>query len=132
MAFFSSKKSVDKKTSTSQVEDKKIYLLPTNLTIRSFIVGKLHEVSKLPIRMDRKEWLATNCLQFFNHINSQYEVMSEFCSCSSMCVGTNVYEWQDGKSSKKQKLSARQYVDTGMAFIQRNMEDENTFPTKFG
>ena len=44
----------------------------------------------------------------------------------------SVYEWQDGKSSKKQKLSARQYVDTGMAFIQRNMEDENTFPTKFG
>ena len=48
------------------------------------------------------------------------------------CNPFRVYEWQETKSGRKQKLSARQYVDTAMSFVQKTMQDENIFPTKFG
>ena len=43
-----------------------------------------------------------------------------------------LYKWQETKSGQKQKLSVCQYVDTAMSFVQKTMQDENIFPTKFG
>jgi MOB kinase activator 1 len=134
MSFLFNSKS-EKSKSSSQIDEKKIYLAPENLCILPMVVGRLHDISRLPPKSDKNEWLATNCIQFFNQINVQYGAVSEMCtkdSCPVMCAGPNVYEWQDGKTGRKQKLSARQYVDTAMSFVQKNMQDDSTFPTKFG
>lgn len=125
----------DKKASSSQPEEKKAYLEPENVVLLPVVVGRLHDASRLPPRNEVNEWLATNCIQFFNQINTQYGIIAEMCkqdTCPVMSAGSQVYEWQETKSGRKQKLSARQYVDTAMSFVQKTMQDENIFPTKFG
>lgn len=38
----------------------------------------------------------------------------------------------DIDKKKKAKMHAKQYIDTVMANIQKQLSDEQTFPTKFG
>ena len=41
------------------------------------------------------------------------------------------YHWVDDKG-KKTKLSAPQYIDYVMTFVQKTINDETIFPTKHG
>merc|ERR1712079_74894 len=72
---------------------------------------------------------------FFEHINLLYGTVSEFCnltSCPEMTgPGPRVYMWLDDKG-KKSKLSAPQYVDYVMTYVQKVVNDEAMFPTKHG
>merc|ERR1712038_789130 len=72
---------------------------------------------------------------FFEHINLLYGTVSEFCnltSCPEMTgPGPRVYMWLDDKG-KKSKLSAPQYVDYVMTYVQKVVNDETMFPTKHG
>ena len=45
--------------------------------------------------------------------------------------GQRVYMWVDEKG-KKSKLSAPQYVDYVMTYVQKVVNDETVFPTKHG
>ena len=45
--------------------------------------------------------------------------------------GQRVYMWVDEKG-KKSKLSAPQYVDYVMTYVQKTVNDETLFPTKHG
>lgn len=92
---------------------------------------------------------------FFEHINLIYGTISEFCtpsSCPDM-VGpgprfvknwkkaskyhliffqnSRQYLWVDEKG-KKSRLSAPQYIDYIMTYVQKTINDEGTFPTKHG
>jgi len=43
------------------------------------------------------------------------------------------FDWlEDRKGSKKTRLPAKQFIDTSLAQIQRQLRDEQIFPTKFG
>ena len=72
---------------------------------------------------------------FFEHINLLYGTVSEFCtlsSCPEMTgPGPRLYMWLDDKG-KKSKLSAPQYVDYVMTYVQKVVNDETVFPTKHG
>ena len=72
---------------------------------------------------------------FFEHINLLYGTVSEFCnltSCPEMVgPGPRTYMWLDDKG-KKSKLSAPQYVDYVMTYVQKVVNDESVFPTKHG
>ncbi|KAH9519212.1 Maintenance of ploidy protein mob2 [Bulinus truncatus] len=74
-------------------------------------------------------------IAFFNHVNLIYGVVSEFCtadSCPAMTAPDNVqYFWYDEKG-KKSKNTAPQYIDYVMTHIQKLINDEAVFPTKFG
>uniref|UniRef100_S4RJB1 MOB kinase activator 2a n=1 Tax=Petromyzon marinus TaxID=7757 RepID=S4RJB1_PETMA len=88
-------------------------------------------LTALPPEIDRNEWLATHTTTFFNYINLQYSTISEFCtpdSCSTMCIGS----MQDSDRGKKTKCTAPQYIDCVMSYVQKQVTDENTFPTKYG
>ncbi|XP_005112185.2 MOB kinase activator-like 2 [Aplysia californica] len=89
----------------------------------------------LPPSSDLNEWLATHTISFFNHVNLVYGVVSEFCTaetCPAMSAPDNVqYFWTDDKG-KKSKNTAPQYVDYVMTHIQKLINDESVFPTKFG
>ena len=70
-------------------------------------------------------------------------------SCVSMCSSTvpccsiaslnyidvlfySTYEWQDGKNKRHTKLPAKEYIDSALTMIQKQLQDETIFPTKFG
>jgi len=64
-----------------------------------------------------------------------YGTISEFCtpsSCPDMIgPGPRQYQWVDEKG-KKSRLSAPQYIDYIMTYVQKSINDETTFPTKHG
>ncbi|PWA14216.1 hypothetical protein CCH79_00012273 [Gambusia affinis] len=89
----------------------------------------------LPPGMDKAEWLASNTVAFFKHINLFSSALSEFCtpsSCPTACGPDNiVYFWTDDHG-RKLKCSAPLYFDYAMSYIQELLTDEDVFPTKAG
>jgi MOB kinase activator 1 len=68
-----------------------------------------------------------------------YSTITEFCSpvaCPTMSAGQRYeYLWADPSSKSNRepiKMSAPQYVDTLMTYIQNKIDDENMFPSKLG
>jgi len=95
--------------------------------------GDLRSAVKLPQGEDPNEWLAVNIIDFFNQINLLYGSITEFCtpkSCPVMSAGPKYeYLWADGKDIRKPiKVSAAEYADYLMTWVQNILEDENTFP----
>jgi len=96
--------------------------------------GDLRGAVKLPPGEDLNEWLAVNIIDFFNQINLLYGSITEFCtpkSCPVMSAGPKYeYLWADGKDIKKPlKVSAPEYADYLMTWVQNILEDETIFPT---
>ncbi|XP_077451440.1 MOB kinase activator 2 isoform X2 [Stigmatopora argus] len=92
-------------------------------------------LTSLPPGVDRTEWLATNTVWFFKHINLFSSALSEFCTpstCPTACgPGDTVYVWTDDHG-RKLKCSAPLYFDYAMSYIQDLLTDEDVFPTKAG
>lgn len=91
----------------------------------------------LPEGEDLNEWLAVNIVDFFNQINMLYGTITEFCTpktCPVMSAGPKYeYLWADGTTVKKAiKVSAPEYVDYLMTWIQKQLDDEAIFPSKIG
>ncbi|KAJ3333421.1 hypothetical protein HDU76_008232 [Blyttiomyces sp. JEL0837] len=92
---------------------------------------------QLPEGEDLNEWLAVNVVDFFNQINMLYGTITEFCTpqeCAIMSAGPKFeYLWCDGVYFKKPvKVSAPEYVEYLMNWIQSQLDDESTFPSKIG
>ncbi|KAF7224551.1 MOB kinase activator 2 [Nothobranchius furzeri] len=92
-------------------------------------------LAKLPPGVDKSEWLASNTVAFFKHINLFSSALSEFCTpstCPTACGPENtVYFWNDDQG-RKLKCSAPLYFDYAMSYIQELLTDEEVFPTKAG
>src|SRR5271169_4512894 len=86
-------------------------------------------------------------VDFFNQVNMLYSTITEFCSptaCPTMSAGQRYeYLWADPTPSSTSsttttttreplKMSAPEYVDTLMTYIQSRIDDEATFPSKIG
>jgi MOB kinase activator 1 len=102
--------------------------------------------------------LLTAAVDFFNHLNMLYGTVTEFCTpqevyniaismfhpfvltsfyvlqCPVMSAGPRYeYLWEDGATYKRPtKLSAPDYVDALMNWVQGLLDDENIFPHKIG
>ncbi len=101
--------------------------------------GNLRLAVVLPEGEDLNEWLAVNTVDFFNHINMLYGTITEFCTpseCPVMCAGSRFeYHWQDANSAlyrRPTKMSAPEYVDCLMNWVQSQLDDESLFPSKVG
>eukprot|EP01117_Protostelium_nocturnum_P007136 TRINITY_DN2558_c0_g1_i2.p1 TRINITY_DN2558_c0_g1~~TRINITY_DN2558_c0_g1_i2.p1 ORF type:complete len:219 (-),score=55.91 TRINITY_DN2558_c0_g1_i2:936-1592(-) len=99
--------------------------------------GNLRQAVKLPEGEDINEWLAVNTVDFFNQIHMLYGTITEFCThqaCPVMSAGPKYeYHWADGQTIKKAiKLSAPDYVDYLMQWVQNYLDDETMFPSKIG
>lgn len=72
---------------------------------------------------------------FFNHLNLFYGTIAEFCTsinCPSMSAGSQTeYLWSDAQK-KNVKVSAPQYIDFVMSWVQTVVDDQNMFPTRAG
>jgi len=98
-------------------------------------MGNLKEAVRLPKGEDLHEWLAVNIVDFFNQVNILYGNITDFCTpktCETMSAGPKyVYLWADGQIIKKPiKVSAPEYVDYLMTWIQSIMDDESVFPAR--
>ncbi|KAJ3054438.1 Karyopherin transporter [Rhizophlyctis rosea] len=80
---------------------------------------------------DPNEWLAVNTVDFFNQINMLYGTITEFCTpreCPVMSAGPKYY--CDGVQFKKPvKVSAPDYVNYVMEWVQKQLNDESLFPS---
>lgn len=100
--------------------------------------GSLRKAVKLPEGEDLNEWLAVNVVDFYNQINLLYGSITEFCSpqtCPEM-KATDEFEylWQDAASgySKPTKMPAPEYIEHLMTWVQSNVDNESTFPSRIG
>lgn len=114
--------------------ERKLYLQDPLLELR-IPETEINFLTDLPGGLDYNEWLASHTIGFFEHINLIYGTVSEFCTpstCGDMLgPGPRQYLWVDEKG-KKSRLSAPQYIDYIMTYVQKTINDESTFPTKHG
>uniref|UniRef100_A0A0A9YM72 MOB kinase activator-like 1 n=1 Tax=Lygus hesperus TaxID=30085 RepID=A0A0A9YM72_LYGHE len=98
--------------------------------------GNMRNAVQLPPTEDLNEWLAVNTVDFFNEISLLYGTATEFCtrtSCPSMNAGDYKYLWMDGvKYKKPTEVSAPEYVDLLMEWIEAQLNDEQIFPLQVG
>jgi len=100
-------------------------------------MSNLKQVVVLPEGEDVNEWLAVNTVDFFNQTNMIYGTLTDFCTpekCSVMSAGPKYeYHWADGAQVKKAiKVSAPEYVEYLMNWVQGQLDDESLFPSKSG
>ncbi|KAJ6155337.1 hypothetical protein N7470_005903 [Penicillium chermesinum] len=99
--------------------------------------GSLRKAVKLPEGEDLNEWLAVNVVDFYNQINLLYGSITEFCSpqtCPEM-KATDEFEylWQDSENYKRPtKMSAPEYIEHLMTWVQSNIDNEQMFPSRIG
>ncbi|KIW20450.1 hypothetical protein PV08_01025 [Exophiala spinifera] len=100
--------------------------------------GSLRKAVKLPEGEDLNEWLAVNVVDFYNQINLLYGSITEFCSpqsCPEM-KATDEFEylWQDAATGypKPTKMAAPEYIEHLMTWVQSNVDNESTFPSRIG
>ncbi|VVB17008.1 unnamed protein product [Arabis nemorensis] len=99
--------------------------------------GNLREAVKLPPGEDKNEWLAINTVDFYNQITILYATLEEFCTtttCPIMNAGSRYeYRWADGVTIKKPiAVSAPEYIEYLMNWIEYQIDDETIFPQKTG
>jgi len=99
--------------------------------------GNMHSAVVLPKGEDLNEWLAVNTVDFFNEISLLYGTITEFCTpstCAVMSAGPQYeYLWADGVKVKNPiKVSAPEYVDLLMSWVETQLNDENIFPLQLG
>mmetsp|Transcript_2349 Transcript_2349/g.6108 ORF Transcript_2349/g.6108 Transcript_2349/m.6108 type:complete len:273 (-) Transcript_2349:436-1254(-) len=99
--------------------------------------GNLRDAVALPRGEDENEWLAVNTVDFFNEISLLYGTVAEFCtaeSCPVMSAGPRYeYMWADGVEVKKPiSVSAPEYIELLMNWVQNQLDNEEIFPTRIG
>lgn len=100
--------------------------------------GSLRQAVILPEGEELNEWIAVHVVDFFNQINMLYGCITEFCSPSTCprMTATEEYEylWQDSTTKFKRptKLSAPEYIENMMTWVQGHLDNEQIFPTKIG
>lgn len=105
-------------------------------TLSTLGSGSMADAVKLPKNEDMNEWLAVNTVDFFNEISMLYGTINEHCtkqSCPIMAAGDKAqYLWADGVKVKKPiSVSAPEYVDFLMTWVESQLNDEEIFPIKF-
>jgi MOB kinase activator 1 len=134
--FFSGSNSKTFKPLKTHVKDSKRHKLSeyAKATLGS---GNMQSAVILPKGEDLNEWLAVNTVDFFNEISLLYGTITEFCtpnSCKVMSAGPQFeYLWADGVKVKKPiKVSAPEYVDLLMSWVETQLNDEHIFPLQLG
>lgn len=99
--------------------------------------GNMELAVELPQGEDQNEWLAVNTIEFYNEINLIYGTLTEFCtpeSCPIMSAGPKYeYLWADGQNVKTPlKVSASEYIEYLMAWVEGQLNNEQLFPTTIG
>jgi len=109
----------------------------TKKTLATLGSGSLSDAVILPKGEKKEEWLAVNTTDFFNEISTLYGNIQPFCTkdtCPVMSAGVSFqYRWADGVKVKKPiSVSAPEYVEYLMAWVESQLNDEDIFPINYG
>ncbi|XP_022174963.1 MOB kinase activator-like 2, partial [Myzus persicae] len=114
-------------------DDNKLYLEEAVLEKKLPDID-LRILVEMPNGIDFNEWLASHTISIFDNTNLIYGTVSEFCTISGCpdMVGPSyrTYLWFDEKG-KKSRVAAPLYIDYVMTFVQKTINDETIFPTKY-
>ena len=97
--------------------------------------GDLAKAVMLPQGADKNHWLSVHTVDFYNITNVLYGSLTEFCvkdSCPIMSSGSRFeYLWKDGaRYPKATKVSAPEYVNLLMSWVENQINDERLFPSE--
>eukprot|EP01012_Entosiphon_sulcatum_P008678 TRINITY_DN14761_c0_g1_i1.p1 TRINITY_DN14761_c0_g1~~TRINITY_DN14761_c0_g1_i1.p1 ORF type:complete len:226 (-),score=57.07 TRINITY_DN14761_c0_g1_i1:58-735(-) len=96
--------------------------------------GDLRHAIRLPPGVDLNSWLSVQTVDFYNIANVLYGSITEFCTnetCKVMSSGPRFeYLWREDPKKKPMKVSAPQYVEYLMNWIEGLINDEAVFPTE--
>lgn len=100
-------------------------------------IGDMNMAVELPEGEDLNEWLAVNTIEFYNEISLLYGTLTEFCvskTCPTMSAGPKYeYLWADGHNvTTPLKVSAPEYIDYLMTWVENQLSNEALFPCKQG
>jgi len=81
--------------------------------------------------------LSLSAVDFFNELSLLYGTITDFCTketCPIMSAGDKYeYLWADGDKVKNPiKVSAPEYVDLLMTWVENQLNDEKLFPPQQG
>lgn len=101
-----------------------------------FFLHSMHSMHSIYRHSSLMYWHGV-AVDFVNQINLLYGSITEFCipsECTVMNAGPKYeYHWSDGVQFKKPvKVSAPEYIDYLMTWIQNQLDDESIFPSKIG
>ena len=96
--------------------------------------GDMKAAVQLPPGEDVNEWCAVHTVDFYNEVSLLYGTVSEFCqksTCPTMSAGPKYeYLWADSVNVIKPiKVSAPEYCDLLMNWIESQINNETLFPT---
>jgi len=96
--------------------------------------GDVSKAVQLPKGEDESEWLAMHVVDFYNETSMLYSTIMDKCTnitCPKMCAGKKYeYLWADTKTKKPRKVTAPEYVDLLMTWIEEQLNNEKVFPTR--
>ena len=97
-------------------------------------IGQMEQAVLLPPGEDLNEWLAVHCYDFMKEIQLLFGSIEEGCTaetCPVMSAGPNFeYRWKEGKELVS--LTAIDYINKCLAYIQDELDDETVFPCEPG
>lgn len=96
--------------------------------------GDMRAAVALPEGETEEDWISAHVIDFYNEISLLYGTVCDFCtpeSCPVMSAGNKFeYLWADSVTyTKPTRVSAPEYVDLLMAWIEGQITDEALFPT---
>jgi MOB kinase activator 1 len=99
--------------------------------------GDLREAVKVPDGYELNEWISVNVVDLFNQVHLIYGSMCDDCtvrSCPVMCASPKYeYLWADNDKHKSAiKVSAPEYIDLLMDWVDKQLSDEKIFPNTPG
>merc|ERR1711974_3162 len=98
-------------------------------------MGDLWQQVRLPEGASEDEWLALTTVDMFNEINLLAGAVVDICThatCPLMNAGCYEFMWADGSHQAPQKLSAPDYFEALLTWVERQISDENFLPTQHG
>jgi len=93
----------------------------------------LEAAARIPDGEDPYDWHAVNVLDFYNDLSLLMGILEgELCttkSCPCMSAGPNFkFLWADGQGSKPVSLSAAEYIEKMMVWVEEQLDNPRLFP----
>lgn len=107
---------------------------PCHFTTGTLGSDYLHEAIKLPGSKMLNEWLAFHVQDLFKHVNKACGTLTQFCTpqtCPKMTAGPK-FQWVWTDETGVCEVTAPQYTDAILTWLQIQLDDDELFPNKLG
>jgi MOB kinase activator 1 len=100
--------------------------------LMAFRSGDMRLAVQQPVGEDKNEWLAVHTVDCYNELSLLVGTVAESITDSehpSMTVKGFEFRWADKAHPTPVSVSAREYIDFVLTWVEAQINDENIFPT---